>query len=74
MVIPSVTETIAPKKATDKAADTQDMKESVPLNEDEDESIAERTCNSCIKGNLKLVRNAAYLILTLDQNCRSMNL
>jgi next-to-BRCA1 protein 1 len=53
MVIPSVTETIAPKKATDKTVDTQDMKESVPLNEDEDESIAERTCNSCIRGNLK---------------------
>ena len=59
MVIPSVTETIAPKKATDEAADTQDMKESVPLNEDEDESIAERTCNSCIKGKFKLVHNAA---------------
>lgn len=52
MVIPSVTETIAPKKATDKAVVTQDMKESVPLNEDEDESVAERTCNSCIRGNL----------------------
>jgi next to BRCA1 gene 1 protein len=51
-VIPSVTETIAPKKATDKAAGTQDMKESVPLNEDEDESVADRTCNSCIRGNL----------------------
>jgi next-to-BRCA1 protein 1 len=51
-VIPSVTETIAPKKAAaDKTAGTQDMKESVPPNEDEDESIAERTCNSCIRGN-----------------------
>jgi len=62
-VIPSVTETIAPKKATDKAADTQDMKESVPLNEDEDESVAERTCNSCIRGNLNCAR-CGYLILT----------
>jgi next to BRCA1 gene 1 protein len=51
MVIPSITETIAPKKATNKPAGTQDMKESVPLNEYEDDSVAERTCNSCIRGN-----------------------
>jgi next-to-BRCA1 protein 1 len=52
MVIPSVTETIAPKKPISKPVGTQDMKESVPLNEYEDESVAERTCNSCIRGDL----------------------
>ena len=50
MVIPSVTETIAPKKAINKPATTQAMKESVPVNEYEDEAVAERTCNSCIRG------------------------
>ena len=52
VVIPSVTETIAPKKPINKTASTQDMKESVPVNEFEDESVGERTCNSCIRGNL----------------------
>jgi hypothetical protein len=51
-VIPSITETIAPKKAGDKTTGTQDMKERIPLNEYEDESVAERTCNSCIRGKL----------------------
>lgn len=51
MVIPSVTETIAPKKAINKPFGIQDMKESIPPNEYEDDSVAERTCNSCIRGN-----------------------
>jgi hypothetical protein len=51
-VLPSTTETIAPKKAGDKRTGTQDTKERVPLNEYEDEPVAERTCNSCIRGKL----------------------
>ena len=53
MVIPSTTETIAPKKASNKSAATQDVKASVPLHKHEDEPVAERTCNSCIRGNFK---------------------
>ena len=49
-VVPSITETIPPKKAVIKPAAIQDIRESVPVNEYEDESVAERTCNSCIRG------------------------
>ena len=51
-VLPSTTETIAPKKVGDKRTGAQDTKERVPLNEYEDEPVAERTCNSCIRGKL----------------------
>lgn len=52
VVIPSITETIAPRKASAKAAGTEDMKESIPFNDYEDGPIAERTCNCCIKGSV----------------------
>lgn len=55
LVIPSVTQTIAPKgvtKPSDKAAVVQEMKQSLPVHEDENDTIAERTCNSCIRGIL----------------------
>jgi hypothetical protein len=73
-VIPSITETIEPKKAGDKTAETQDMKERIPLNEYEDESVAERTCNSCIRGKLISGPGRDCFTLTFVQNCLSMNL
>ncbi len=49
-VIPSVTETIAPK-SVNKGTSIPEMKQPLPGNDYEDDSIAERTCNSCIKGD-----------------------
>lgn len=64
LVIPSVTETIAPRDVK-KTTGVQEVKQPLPANENEDESIAERTCNICIRGNVPFATDALFDANTL---------
>ena len=62
MVIPSVTETIAPKKNVMKTE--EEIKEPLETFEPyRDDAVAERTCNSCIRGTPSNLQGRPVLIL-----------
>lgn len=66
LVIPSTTETLAPKKSTEAAPDSSDDV-ATPVGPEQDNG--ERTCNSCIC-RMSMINTSVWKLLTVLQNCQ----
>ena len=68
MVVPSVTETVAPNKGADKA---NVAKLEQPPHLDRAEVVPERTCNACISGKAIRIMTIFDLKLTILRTARA---